>query len=98
MSRLEHTETNARWRYDWEGEAKHFRHVARTLAAEADELHRRLDAVVAMLEPGDKPNCMGSKYNPAGRISIYDADRMVYDARHRDHARAVAIAEGRDNG
>lgn len=66
--------------------------------AEAVEYKRRLDAVVKMLEPGYKPNHMDPKYNPASRVSIYDADRMVYDARHSVHARAVAIAEGRDNG
>lgn len=72
--------------------------LARRLAAEVDARDAVIAELLAMLELGEKPNCMDSKYNPASRVSIYDADRMLHDARRAGYARAVAIAEGRGNG
>lgn len=107
------TEINSHWCDGWEGKAKHIHHVARALAAEVDELRakldqvrsevgcargqrttqfcaeaveykRRLDAIVALLEPG---------------LSHATAlERAIAKIRRVLHARAVAIAEGRDDG
>lgn len=71
--------------------------LARSLATEVDalradrdayeariaELERRLDAVVKLLEPGEKP-----KY-PDARMAVWKRMRSL-------HARAVEIAEGRE--
>lgn len=62
------------------------------LAAENTELRRRLDGVVKMLEPGEKPNCMDPEYNPSRRVSIYDVMRMWHEHRSSIHARACEIA------
>jgi hypothetical protein len=51
------------------------------LEAERDELRRKLDAVVAMLEPD------------YSKDELYRENKHV----ERIHTRAVAIAEGRDN-
>lgn len=65
--------------------------------AEVDELQRRLNAVVAILKPGEKPNCMDPKYNPSKMppLTEYNLDCMWHGMRKQAHARAVAIAEGR---
>jgi len=68
------------------------------LTAERDELQRRLDAVVGSLKPGDQPNYMDPKYNPSKMppLTEYNLDCMLHGMRKQAHARAVAIAEGRE--
>jgi len=64
-------------------------HLVSTLTAERDELRRRLDAVVAMLEPG------------SGQLGhVEDENTMSltiaeWNLLEQAYARAVAIAEGR---
>ena len=58
-------------------------HESHSLCAEAVEYKRRLDAVVAMLEPG--------------LSHATELERAIAKIRRVLHARAVAIAEGRDN-
>lgn len=71
----------------------------RILAAEVDELQRRLDAIVKMLEPGKcSCNCVGElgpkcECSNIGNIRDVEAWWTTYCL----HARAVALAEGRDN-
>ena len=68
--------------------------------AEAVEYKRRLDVVVKMLEPGKCPCDCVSEIGPecycgnAGDMRNVEAWWTTRSA----HARAVAIAEGRDNG
>lgn len=64
--------------------------IARTLATEVDELQRRLDAVVKMLEHRK----MVTAYHAALHGRGVSFETFWKDV----HARAVAIAEGRDNG
>lgn len=54
-----------------------------------DEVIRRL---LAMLKPGEKPNCMDPKYNPAKRVSIYDMDCLSHQTQAQIYARALEIA------
>lgn len=103
MSRLEEVENCIRWAVsnppDGKSTELDMARVARTLAAEVDELQRRLDAVVAMLEPGECPCDCVSEIGPkcycgnAGDMRNVEAWWTTRSA----HARAVAIAEGRDN-
>lgn len=70
------------------------------LAAEVDELQRRLDAIVKMLEPGKcSCNCVGElgpkcECSNTGNMRDVEAWWTTYCL----HARAVALAEGRESG
>lgn len=67
--------------------------LAETLATEVDELRRRLDAVLAMLEPDEMPKRTFFDFHEK-----YMQDYRRWKLMGEIHARAVAIAEGRDNG
>jgi len=63
------------------------------LTAERDELKRRLGAVVAMLEPGPEPD------RQLTNIPNHTDSDLIWSEWNRQaslHARAVAIAEGRE--
>lgn len=72
------------------------------MRTEVDELQRRLDAVCKMLEPGEKPCRCIDEYGPDENCD-WCADRDHYldscewHQRYTLHARAVAIAEGRES-
>ena len=96
MSRVEEVENSIRWAMSnalaGNSTKPDMAKITRTLAAEVDELQRRLDAVVAMLEPGEKP-----KYCSFDIHRIYRELYKEWEWKTSAHARAVAIAEGRDN-
>lgn len=72
-----------------------------TLRGERDEIQRRLDAVVAMLAPGERIGCLcgtcADWFMPECLGIEAETMNEHNDFKRPLHARAVAIAEGRES-
>lgn len=66
------------------------------LTQNAAPAESKIKAIIEMLDPGKKPNCMDSKYNPSRMPALteYNLDCMLHFMKNEQYKRAVAIAEG----